>query len=275
MLDVPLLFQEVEDPRRSNATLHDLHEMLTVALLSTLCGGESCVDMELFGRSKGRFLRGGAHLDRVWRRWARSRRFACHRAGGDEGDALLRHGRRAVGGALRARPALALVDRERGRNASDRSHWVLDVTMNEDGQRKPQGERAAQPGGAAAHGPEPGPRRVLEGLDARQAQAGRLAGRLPPRPDLRRRPDRPRFKCDCPSYRRVAATTRTFPVYADALLSTHTPRAQSDAPLSPVPRTPISRSEDPTAAPSVAGAHVVPLQRLRGTMASGARSSRP
>ena len=57
MLDVSLLFQEVEDPRRSNATLHDLHEMLAVALLSTLCGGRGCVDMALFGRSKERFLR--------------------------------------------------------------------------------------------------------------------------------------------------------------------------------------------------------------------------
>lgn len=27
MLDISLLFQEVEDPRRSNATRHDLHEI--------------------------------------------------------------------------------------------------------------------------------------------------------------------------------------------------------------------------------------------------------
>ena len=57
MLDISLLFQEVEDPRRSNATRHDLHEMLTIALLSTLSGGEGCVDMELFGRAKEPFLR--------------------------------------------------------------------------------------------------------------------------------------------------------------------------------------------------------------------------
>ena len=31
--------------------------MLTIALLSILCGGQGCVDMELFGRSKERFLR--------------------------------------------------------------------------------------------------------------------------------------------------------------------------------------------------------------------------
>ena len=34
MLDVSLLFHEVEDPRRSNATRHDLQEMLLIALLS-------------------------------------------------------------------------------------------------------------------------------------------------------------------------------------------------------------------------------------------------
>ena len=49
----------------------------------------------------------------------------------DRRDALLRDERNAVGGALRAGRALALVDRERGRCASD-LHWVLDVTMNED-----------------------------------------------------------------------------------------------------------------------------------------------
>ncbi len=57
MLDVPLLFHEVEDPRRSNATRHDLQEMLLIALLSALSGGEGCVDMECFGRAKEGFLR--------------------------------------------------------------------------------------------------------------------------------------------------------------------------------------------------------------------------
>ena len=52
------LFEGVEDPRRSNATRHDLHEMLMIALLSVLCGGEGCTDMERFGRAKESFLRG-------------------------------------------------------------------------------------------------------------------------------------------------------------------------------------------------------------------------
>lgn len=52
------LFDGVEDPRRSNATRHDLHEMPMIALLSMLCGGEGCTDMERFGRAKESFLRG-------------------------------------------------------------------------------------------------------------------------------------------------------------------------------------------------------------------------
>ncbi|MGR3661986.1 MAG: ISAs1 family transposase, partial [Paracoccaceae bacterium] len=51
------LFEGVNDPRRSNAKRHDLHEMLMIALLSVLCGGEGCHDMSLFGRSKEAFLR--------------------------------------------------------------------------------------------------------------------------------------------------------------------------------------------------------------------------
>ena len=52
------LFEGVEDPRHSIATRHDLHEMLMIALLSVLCGGEGCTDMERFGRAKESFLRG-------------------------------------------------------------------------------------------------------------------------------------------------------------------------------------------------------------------------
>ena len=51
------LFEGVADPRRSNATLHDLDEMLMIGLLSSLCGGEGCTDMERFGRAKEKFLR--------------------------------------------------------------------------------------------------------------------------------------------------------------------------------------------------------------------------
>ena len=57
MQEIYVIFQDIEDPRRSNATRHDLHEMLMIALLSTLSGGEGCVDMETFGRMKEPFLR--------------------------------------------------------------------------------------------------------------------------------------------------------------------------------------------------------------------------
>ena len=51
------IFEGVNDPRKSNATRHDLQEMLMIGLLCVLCGGEGCCDMALFGRSKQRFLR--------------------------------------------------------------------------------------------------------------------------------------------------------------------------------------------------------------------------
>ncbi len=51
------IFEGIEDPRRSNATRHDLHEMLMIGLLSPLCGGEGCCDMALFGEMKEPFLR--------------------------------------------------------------------------------------------------------------------------------------------------------------------------------------------------------------------------
>lgn len=63
MQDVGRIFGGVEDPRTSNATRHDLHEMLMIALLCMICGGQTCTDMELFGRSKEAFLRRFMKLD--------------------------------------------------------------------------------------------------------------------------------------------------------------------------------------------------------------------
>ncbi len=57
MKEFSKLFEGVNDPLRSNATRHDLHEMLMIALLCALCGGAGCHDMSLFGRSKEKFLR--------------------------------------------------------------------------------------------------------------------------------------------------------------------------------------------------------------------------
>ena len=57
MKEISPLFEGVYDPRRSNATRYDLHEMLIIGLLSTLSGGETCSDMALYGRLKEDFLR--------------------------------------------------------------------------------------------------------------------------------------------------------------------------------------------------------------------------
>ena len=44
-------FDALEDPRADNA-LHDLTELLFIALMATLCGATSCTDMALFARMK-------------------------------------------------------------------------------------------------------------------------------------------------------------------------------------------------------------------------------
>ena len=48
--------EPLEDPRHGNAERHSLHDILVIALCTILCGGETCTDMALFGRSKREFL---------------------------------------------------------------------------------------------------------------------------------------------------------------------------------------------------------------------------
>jgi predicted transposase YbfD/YdcC len=48
-------FAELPDPRADNA-LHDLTELLFIALLATLCGATTCSDMALFARTKAYLL---------------------------------------------------------------------------------------------------------------------------------------------------------------------------------------------------------------------------
>ncbi len=50
-------FEDLEDPRSGNAGRHDLLEILMIALCTVLSGGQTAVDMELFGREKEGFLR--------------------------------------------------------------------------------------------------------------------------------------------------------------------------------------------------------------------------
>lgn len=56
MDEIDAVFEELEDPRTGNAKRHALHEILLIALCTVLCGGETCADMALFGRSKRAFL---------------------------------------------------------------------------------------------------------------------------------------------------------------------------------------------------------------------------
>ena len=51
------IFNGVEDPRKSNATRHDFHEMPAVSVLSSLCDGRTCVDMADFAKNNEGFLR--------------------------------------------------------------------------------------------------------------------------------------------------------------------------------------------------------------------------
>src|SRR3974390_533315 len=49
-------FSDLPDPRAENA-LHDLTEVLFIALLATLCGAKSCCDIALFGKTKKALLK--------------------------------------------------------------------------------------------------------------------------------------------------------------------------------------------------------------------------
>lgn len=51
-------FAALEDPRTGNARQHDLQELLFIALLTCLCGGQTCVDMADFAEAKEELLRG-------------------------------------------------------------------------------------------------------------------------------------------------------------------------------------------------------------------------
>ena len=50
-------FNDIDDPRTSNAPRHKFCDLMTIALLCALCGGETAVDMEIFGHMKEEFLR--------------------------------------------------------------------------------------------------------------------------------------------------------------------------------------------------------------------------
>jgi hypothetical protein len=55
-------WEGLEDPRSGNATLHDFHELLMIALCCVLCGGQGAVEMALFAKAKEPFLRSSLTL---------------------------------------------------------------------------------------------------------------------------------------------------------------------------------------------------------------------
>lgn len=55
-------WESLEDPRTGNARLHDLHDLLMIALCSVICGGENAMDMAMFAKAKEPLLRGFLRL---------------------------------------------------------------------------------------------------------------------------------------------------------------------------------------------------------------------
>ena len=56
-------FQGLEDPRTGKAGLHDLHELLVIALCTVLSGGQGATHMAAFATAKEPFLRGFLKLE--------------------------------------------------------------------------------------------------------------------------------------------------------------------------------------------------------------------
>ena len=56
-------FEGLQDPRTGNAGLHDLHELLVIALCTVLSGGQGATHMEAFAAAKEPFLRGFLKLE--------------------------------------------------------------------------------------------------------------------------------------------------------------------------------------------------------------------
>jgi len=57
-------FAGLPDPRTGNATRHDLLEMLTIALVGSICGAESCVDFADFARDREALFRDFLKLEK-------------------------------------------------------------------------------------------------------------------------------------------------------------------------------------------------------------------
>ena len=49
-------FAGLEDPRTGRTTRHELIDVVVIAICAVICGADSWVDVEMFGKSKKRWL---------------------------------------------------------------------------------------------------------------------------------------------------------------------------------------------------------------------------
>ncbi len=55
-------FGSVEDPRSDHTRLHKLIDIITIPICGVICGADSWVDLEIFGKSKEGWLKGFLEL---------------------------------------------------------------------------------------------------------------------------------------------------------------------------------------------------------------------
>lgn len=55
--DLISLFGDMPDPRLDRKKLHQLNDIIAIAILSVICGAESWVDMEEFGEARYEWLK--------------------------------------------------------------------------------------------------------------------------------------------------------------------------------------------------------------------------
>lgn len=103
------IFREMPDPRRGNTQRHDLLDILTIALVASVCGAESCVDFAEFACDREVLLREFLRLE----------------------NGLPSHG--IFSRVFRLLDPEAFARAVRAHWAIENSlHWVLDVTFDED-----------------------------------------------------------------------------------------------------------------------------------------------
>ena len=64
MASLITIFREIPDPRCGNAQRHELLDILTIALVASVCGAESCVNFAEFGEDREPLLREFMRLEK-------------------------------------------------------------------------------------------------------------------------------------------------------------------------------------------------------------------